>query len=161
MHYADGWQFLADADGRGDRWDVVIVDLPDEPVEVTDPAQHARLYGAEFLRRCADVLTPGGVVCSQAGCPTLWRNDTLQRMTDRFDDVFATVLPYCSDEHEWAYLSGRVRSGGRPGRARDLAPAPLPGADLDRRRRPAPRRDPAVRDPRRPAWVLTRTSQRS
>ena len=109
MHYADGWQFLADAAARGDRWDVVIVDLPDEPVEVTDPAQHARLYGAEFLRRCADVLTPGGVVCSQAGCPTLWRNDTLQRMTDRFDDVFATVLPYCSDEHEWAYLSGRMQ----------------------------------------------------
>jgi spermidine synthase len=109
MHYADGWQFLADAAARGDRWDVVIVDLPDEPVEVTDPAQHARLYGAEFLRRCADVLSPGGVVCSQAGCPTVWRNDTLQRMTARFDDVFATVLPYCSDEHEWAYLSGRVQ----------------------------------------------------
>ena len=108
MHYADGWQFLADAAARGDRWDVVIVDLPDEPVEVTDPAQHARLYGVDFLRRCADVLTPGGVVCSQAGCPTLWRNDTLQRMTDRFGDVFATVLPYCSDEHEWAYLSGRI-----------------------------------------------------
>lgn len=108
MHYADGWQFLADAAACGDRWDVVIVDLPDEPVEVTDPAQHARLYGSEFLRRCADVLTPGGVVCSQAGCPTLWRNDTLARMTGRFDDVFATVLPYCSDEHEWAYLTGRV-----------------------------------------------------
>ena len=108
MHYADGWQFLADAAARGDRWDVVIVDLPDAPVEVTDPAQHARLYGAAFLRRCVDVLTPGGVVCSQAGCPTLWRNDTLQRMTRRFDDVFTTVLPYCSDEHEWAYLTGRV-----------------------------------------------------
>lgn len=108
VHYADGWQFLADAAARGDRWDVVIVDLPDEPVEVTDPAQHARLYGAEFLRRCRDVLAPGGVVCSQAGCPTLWRNDTLGRMTRRFDEVFATVLPYCSDEHEWAYLTGRV-----------------------------------------------------
>lgn len=108
MHYADGWQFLADAAERGDRWDVVIVDLPDEPVEVTDPAQHARLYGEEFLRRCADVLTPGGAVCSQAGCPTLWRNATLGRMTRRFDDLFTTVLPYCSDEHEWAYLSGRT-----------------------------------------------------
>ncbi|GAA4779129.1 hypothetical protein GCM10023200_10250 [Actinomycetospora chlora] len=108
VHYADGWQFLVDAAARGDRWDVVVVDLPDEPVEVTDPAQHARLYGEEFLRRAASVLTPGGVVCSQAGCPTLWRNDTLGRMTRRFGDVFATVLPYCSDEHEWAYLSGRV-----------------------------------------------------
>ncbi|MDF2976714.1 MAG: putative S-adenosylmethionine decarboxylase [Actinomycetospora sp.] len=108
MHYADGWRFLADAAARGDRWDVVIVDLPDEPVEVTDPAQHARLYGTAFLRRCVEVLTPGGVVCSQAGCPTLWRNETLRRMSSRFDDVFTTVLPYCSDEHEWAYLTGRV-----------------------------------------------------
>ena len=42
------------------------------------------------------------------GCPTLWRNDTLARMADRFDDVFPAVLPYCSDEHEWAYLTGRL-----------------------------------------------------
>jgi spermidine synthase len=108
VHYADGWQFLADAAERGDRYDVVIVDLPDEPVEVDDPAQHARLYGAPFLQRCASVLAPGGVVCSQAGCPTMWRNDTLGRMVSRFDEVFTTVLPYCSDEHEWAYLTGRL-----------------------------------------------------
>jgi spermidine synthase len=48
------------------------------------------------------------VVCSQAGCPTLWRHDTLGRMVGRFDEVFGAVLPYCSDEHEWAYLTGRV-----------------------------------------------------
>ena len=47
-------------------------------------------------------------MCTQAGCPTLWRNDTLARMADRFDDVFGAVLPYCSDEHEWAYLTGRL-----------------------------------------------------
>lgn len=105
MHYADGWRFLEETT---DRYDVVIVDLPDEPVEIDDPAQHARLYGTPFLRRCAAVLAPGGVVCSQAGCPTVWRQDTLARMVGRFDEVFATVLPYCSDEHEWAFLSGRV-----------------------------------------------------
>ena len=60
------------------------------------------------------MLAPGGVVCSQAGCPTLWRNDTLRRMTGRFDDVFGSVLPYCSDEHEWAYLTGRVDPVGDP-----------------------------------------------
>lgn len=108
VYDADGWQFLADAAARGDRYDVVIVDLPDEPVEIDDPAQHARLYGTPFLRRCADVLAPGGVVCTQAGCPTWWRHDTLGRAVRRFRDVFATVLPYCSDEHEWAYLTGRV-----------------------------------------------------
>ena len=108
MHYADGWQFLADAAARGEEYDVIVVDLPDEPVEVDDPAQHARLYGTPFLQRCAEVLAPGGAVCSQAGCPTVWRQDTLLRMTRRFDGVFATVLPYCSDEHEWAYLTGRL-----------------------------------------------------
>jgi spermidine synthase len=108
VHYADGWRFLADATARGERWDVVIVDLPDEPDQVTDPAQHARLYGVEFLRRAAAVLSPGGAVCSQAGCPTLWRHATLARMVGRFDEVFPTVLPYCSDEHEWAYLTGRA-----------------------------------------------------
>ena len=105
MHYADGWQFLTETNHR---YDVVIVDLPDEPVEIDDPAQHARLYGAGFLRRAASVLAPGGVVCSQAGCPTVWRHETLGRMVERFDDVFTTVLPYSSDEHEWAYLTGRV-----------------------------------------------------
>lgn len=108
VHYADGWQFLDDAAARGERYDVVVVDLPDEPVEVDDPAQHARLYGTPFLQRCASVLADGGAVCSQAGCPTMWRNDTLGRMVERFDEVFPTVLPYCSDEHEWAYLSGRL-----------------------------------------------------
>ena len=123
MHYADGWQFLADAAERGDRYDVVIVDLPDEPVEIDDPAQHARLYGTPFLQRCASVLAPGGVVCSQAGCPTVWRNDTLIRMTERFREVFGTVLPYCSDEHEWAYLTGRVDPVDDPV---DLAASRLP-----------------------------------
>ena len=108
VHYADGWQFLADAAARGDRYDVVIVDLPDEPVEVDDPAQHARLYGAPFLRRCTEIVAPGGAVSSQAGCPTIWRHDTLRRMTARFDEIFTTMLPYCSDEHEWAFLSGRL-----------------------------------------------------
>ncbi|WP_308286310.1 adenosylmethionine decarboxylase [Actinomycetospora endophytica] len=114
IHYADGWEFLAEAAERGDQYDVVIVDLPDEPVEVDDPAQHARLYGTPFLQRCASVLAPGGVVCTQAGCPTMWRNDTLGRMVGRFDEVFPTVLPYCSDEHEWAYLTGRLDSVSDP-----------------------------------------------
>ena len=114
MHFVDGWEFLATAAAGGDTYDVVIVDLPDEPVEIDDPAQHARLYGVQFLQRCASVLAPGGVVCSQAGCPTVWRHDTLVRMTGRFDEVFPTVLPYCSDEHEWAFLTGRADRVGDP-----------------------------------------------
>lgn len=101
MHYADGWEFVAGASG----YDVVVVDLPDE--RAGEAAQHNRLYGEEFLRRCAAAVRPGGVVCSQAGCPTLWRNAGLRSMLQRFRSVFGTVVYYGSDEHEWAFLSGR------------------------------------------------------
>src|SRR5215470_7297308 len=47
VHYADGWDFVAAASG----FDVIVVDLPDERDNQT--AQHNRLYGVEFLRRCA------------------------------------------------------------------------------------------------------------
>ncbi|MFC4001053.1 spermidine synthase [Prauserella oleivorans] len=109
VHYRDGWEFLATTETR---YDIVLIDLPDEN---TDPdAQHNRLYGADFLRRCAGVLAPGGVVTCQAGCPTLWRNDTLIAAWRRFTDVFGTVVYYGSDEHEWAFLSGRPDSVDDP-----------------------------------------------
>ncbi|PXY28067.1 spermidine synthase [Prauserella muralis] len=109
VHYQDGWQFLA---STTQRYDVVVIDLPDENF---DPeAQHNRLYGEEFLRRCSEVLTPGGVVACQAGCPTLWRNDTLIAAWQRFHEVFGTVVYFGSDEHEWAYLSGRADSRQDP-----------------------------------------------
>ncbi|WP_019815491.1 spermidine synthase [Saccharomonospora saliphila] len=103
VHYTDGWEFLSTTTHR---YDVVVIDLPDEN---TDPeAQHNRLYGAEFLRRCQRLLTPGGVVTAQAGCPTLWRNETLLTAWERFGELFETVVYYGSDEHEWAFLSGRT-----------------------------------------------------
>lgn len=105
VHYRDGWEFLASAEPG---YDVIVIDLPDENFDLE--AQHNRLYGEKFLRRCVDVLGPGGVVVCQAGCPTLWRNDTLVAAWQRFCDVFGTVVYYGSDEHEWAYLSGRVDS---------------------------------------------------
>ncbi|MGW9479082.1 spermidine synthase [Saccharomonospora azurea] len=102
VHYRDGDEFLS---STTTRYDVVVIDLPDEN---DDPdAQHNRLYGEDFLRRCTEVLAPGGVVCCQAGCPTLWRNDTLLAAWERFTGVFGTVVYFGSDEHEWAFLSGR------------------------------------------------------
>jgi spermidine synthase len=102
VHYADGWDFVHDTD---ERYDVVVVDLPDE----RDPgAQHNRLYGVDFLRRCRDVLAPGGALAFQAGCPTLWRNATLTRSVARFGEVFGTVAYFGSDEHEWGFLFGRA-----------------------------------------------------
>ncbi|RZQ63165.1 spermidine synthase [Amycolatopsis suaedae] len=101
VHYRDGWEFLRETAGG---YDVVVIDLPDENA---DPAaQHNRLYGTEFLRLCAGVLAEGGVVVCQAGCPTLWRNETLVGLWRRYTEVFGTVSYYGSDEHEWAFLCG-------------------------------------------------------
>jgi spermidine synthase len=113
VHYGDGMAFVDAATGRGDRYDVVVVDLPDERPDEPD-AQLNRLYSAPFLRRCADLLTDGGVVVSQAGSPAMWRNATLRSALDRFREVFRQVVPYVSDEHEWAFLTGRRVDGPDP-----------------------------------------------
>ncbi|MEV6276151.1 adenosylmethionine decarboxylase [Nocardia sp. NPDC051832] len=103
MHYADGWDFLARAEAAGTEYDMIIIDLPDERVE---DAQHNRLYEDEFLQRCKSLLAEGGVLAAQAGCQTMWRNETLKRSWDRFHKLFDTVVPYASDEHEWTFLFG-------------------------------------------------------
>jgi diaminopimelate decarboxylase/spermidine synthase len=101
VHYRDGWEFVTDfVDSSTAPYDVVVIDLPDER---TGPAQHNRLYDADVLGRCRDV---GRVVVSQAGCPTMWRNESLLRSWRRFHETFGTVLYFGSDEHEWAFLSG-------------------------------------------------------
>jgi spermidine synthase len=105
VHYADGWEFLAAAEASGERYDIVLVDLPDERPEF---AQHNRLYEEEFLTRCRAVLAEGGVVVCQAGCPTMWRNETLIRSMRRFGEIFGTTVYFGSDEHEWAFLFGLV-----------------------------------------------------
>ena len=110
VHYGDGLAFVAET---AERYDVVVVDLPDERPDDPD-AQLNRLYTAAFLRDCAELLTDGGVVVSQAGSPALWRNATLRVALDRFREVFAQVVPYVSDEHEWAFLAGRLLPGPDP-----------------------------------------------
>jgi spermidine synthase len=101
IHYADGREFVANT---ADRYDIVVIDLPDEHPDAT--AQHDRLYTVDFLTRCRAILTPGGVVATQAGCPTLWRNHTLIQSWRRFHEVFDSVTYFGSDEHEWAFLFG-------------------------------------------------------
>jgi diaminopimelate decarboxylase/spermidine synthase len=97
VHYRDGVEFV---DHARTAYDIVVIDLPDER---TEPAQHNRLYDADFLQRCRGV---GRVVVAQAGCPTLWRNQSLLSSWRRFHQTFDTVVYFGSDEHEWAFLSG-------------------------------------------------------
>lgn len=106
MHYGDGWDFVARS---STPYDLVVIDPPDER---TRPAQHNRLYDAGFLKRCRNI---GRVVVSQAGCPTLWRNESLCSSWQRFHETFDTVVYFGSDEHEWAFLSGLAHIDGDAG----------------------------------------------
>lgn len=110
VHYGDGAAFVQTTTGS---YDVVVVDLPDERPDEPE-AQLNRLYSEVFLRRCAGLLTEGGVVVAQAGSPALWRNATLRAALARFAAVFAQVVPYVCDEHEWAFLTGRAVAGPDP-----------------------------------------------
>lgn len=103
VHYMDGAQFVATCE---QRYDVIVIDLPDERPEEPE-AQINRLYAEPFLRRCVALLTDGGVVVAQAGSPTMWRDATLRDAWSRFHTVFGQVVPYLSNEHEWAFLIGR------------------------------------------------------
>ncbi len=105
VHYCDGSGFV---DRSTMPYDIVVIDLPDER---TEPAQHNRLYAVDFLERCRGI---GAVVVGQAGCPTLWRNETLHRSWQRFHESFATVVYFGSDEHEWAFLSGVSGAADNP-----------------------------------------------
>jgi spermidine synthase len=105
VHYQDGFQFVADAVENGRRYDVIVIDLPDEQ---EDDVQQNRLYGVEFLAMCRAALTDGGVLAGQAGCQTMWRNRSLVESWRRFTSTFGTVAYYGSDEHEWAFLFGRA-----------------------------------------------------
>ena len=117
MHYRDGFGFAAESRGS---YDVVVVDLPDERSE---PAQQNRLYDAGFLRTCRDL---GRVVVFQAGCPTVWRNDSLRWSWRRFHETFETVVYFGSDEHEWSFLSGLPVAATDPVAAMSARLAALP-----------------------------------
>jgi spermidine synthase len=104
LYAEDGHRFVQARLTEGARYDVIVIDLPDEAPD--SDAQHNRLYAPDFLSRCKDLLTPGGVVSTQAGCPTLWRQDTLRQALTRFNKLFPSVLCYSSVEHEWSFLTG-------------------------------------------------------
>ncbi|GLX98350.1 hypothetical protein [Herbidospora sp. NBRC 101105] len=112
VHYEDGYAFVEAAVAAGRTWDVIIVDLPDETDD--GQAQHDRLYSSTFLGLCARALAPGGVISTQAGCPTMWRQTTLRRSWHNFIAAFPTVVYFGSAAHEWAFISGRRDTVDRP-----------------------------------------------
>ncbi|RCG21174.1 spermidine synthase [Sphaerisporangium album] len=109
VHYQDGHAWVERALREDRRYDLIVIDLPDEQPDA--PAQHNRLYDTPYLQMCRDLLTSTGVLAIQAGCPTLWRNDTLAASVNRLQQVFSSTGFYACYEHEWAFAFGLAETG--------------------------------------------------
>jgi len=89
----------------GKRFDVVVIDLPDEDINNPE-APHNILYSEIFLKEMLQILKPGGVVIAQAGCSTFWRNSSLKQMWQRCNDVFETAVYFEMEEQNWSWIIG-------------------------------------------------------
>ena len=77
-------------DREGKRYDVIILDLS-EPV---GDGPSYLLFTKEFYELCRDRLNPGGVVITQAGCPSLIYSLPFHSITVTMETVFDRVAPY-------------------------------------------------------------------
>lgn len=89
---------------RSDRFDAVIVDLPDPDTPVL-----GRLYSTEFYALVAGVLNPGGLVVVQAGSPfstrtAFWRTVSTIHSADFAVTPYHVYVPTFGD---WGFVLAR------------------------------------------------------
>jgi spermidine synthase len=103
--FQDGRDFVKQSNNDGIKYNLVVVDLPDEDVLELD-AQQNFLYSELFLEDIRSILADDGVFISQAGCPTYWRNTSLRKMWLRSKKIFETVVYFEMEEQDWAWIVG-------------------------------------------------------
>ncbi len=91
-------------EARPSTYDLVILDVDNGPGQLVHE-DNAVVYGADFLRRLADILRPGGAV-------VVWSAAESQELADELTAVFgaATPIPFDvrlqgRDEQYWLYLA--------------------------------------------------------
>lgn len=102
--FEDGSAVVDRLKAENQHFDIIVMDLPDE--EIDSDNQHNRLYQRAFLEDLRDLLEPDGVVISQAGCASFWRNQTLARTFQRFSDTFASTVYFELTEQDWVWVVG-------------------------------------------------------
>lgn len=118
LRYGDGLAFLERARRAGARYDVIVLDLPEEPEDPAD--EHDRYLRGPVLQRCRSALAPGGVVSTHVSrphlsVPTAGTASSLARPWREFGDVFGTRVHFRSDEQPWAaVVLGRADAVERP-----------------------------------------------
>ncbi|NYH79054.1 spermidine synthase [Actinopolyspora biskrensis] len=107
LHYADGADFVTEALRRGDRYDVIVLDLPEE--DENPAAGHNAMYGQGFFTTYRKLLTPGGVLSthvsrSHLSFPTAETAESLRRPWTQLGNTFGTRVFFRSTEHPWAAI---------------------------------------------------------
>ncbi|MGR3910828.1 adenosylmethionine decarboxylase [Burkholderia sp. SR8] len=102
--FEDGSAAVDRLRAENQRFDIVVMDLPDE--ELDSDQRHNRLYQRKFLEDLRDLLEPNGVVISQAGCASFWRNQTLAHTFQRFSDTFSNAVYFELTEQDWVWVIG-------------------------------------------------------
>lgn len=112
LHYEDGFEFVRRAADGGQGYDVIVLDLPEEPED-----ERGAYLQCEFLARCRDLLAPGGVLSTHVSrphlsAPTERSAPGLQRPWQQFGEIFGTRVYFRSEEQPWAAVmlgrAGRV-----------------------------------------------------
>jgi spermidine synthase len=110
--HQDGFCYVEECIKRGDKFDIIVLDLPDEQAE---NAQQNRLYELEFTNKLKSILTDEGAYITQAGCTTFWRNETLIKSWNRIKQAFSTTVFFEMEEQDWAWIVGCKFSCEDPG----------------------------------------------
>ena len=103
--FQDGFTYVREALEQGKKFDVIVMDLPDEQT-CDESAQQNRLYDEPFLQDLSKLLTPEGAFITQAGCSTFWRNDSLKKAWKRMSRTFKSCTYFEMEEHDWSWIVG-------------------------------------------------------
>jgi spermidine synthase len=120
LYHTDARQYLAES---GDRFDVIIIDLPD-PIE-EGPAY--LLYTQEFYRVVSDRLTEDGLMAVQAGSASLNELLNLTAVYNTLQSIFPVVVPYATSMPSFGGPWGFCIA------SRKFDPSRLSPADVDER----------------------------
>lgn len=115
LHYEDGFEFIRRGVREGATYDVVVLDLPEEPED-----ESFAYLQRDFLVECRELLAPGGVLSTHVSrpylsVPTRASAPGLQRPWSQFGEVFGTRVYFRSEEQPWAAIMlGRADEVERP-----------------------------------------------
>ncbi|HIQ23484.1 MAG TPA: polyamine aminopropyltransferase [Pyrodictium delaneyi] len=108
VYIMDGFRFVREAAKRGEKFDVIMMDL-------TDPYGSdiaAQLYSREAFELITRVLEEDGIIVTQAGCSTLFP-EAFQKVYNAMNQVFRFVREYVVWVPSFAYTNSFIAASNK------------------------------------------------